>query len=173
MQFSIKRGSRLSLKERTKWGFNPCAFQIRWTLAELKPTSAAILRVLQWVALAASLQSAFHHFPHFAAFNLLFTARTTTVIEQPFDPICLVASPPTSDGWNGVPSCGTIWPVVTPRALSKMIRALRASFCGVFPFRTMLSNSMRSFSGMTILLLVLIPLSISFITLYVYHHTSL
>src|SRR5271157_2726687 len=45
-------------------------------------------------------QSAFHHFPHFAVFNLLFTARTTTVVEQPFDPIRLVASPPTSDGWN-------------------------------------------------------------------------
>jgi hypothetical protein len=45
--FSTNLGSRLSLKERTRWGFSPCSFQIRWILAGLKPTAAAMLRVLQ------------------------------------------------------------------------------------------------------------------------------
>ena len=48
--FSAKCGSLLTLKVRTRWGFNPWRFQMRRTLAGLIPSSAASVRVLQCVA---------------------------------------------------------------------------------------------------------------------------
>src|SRR5260370_38580805 len=49
--FSANWGSLLSLKVRDKWGFRPFLCQIRRTLFSLRPVAAAIVRVLQWVAL--------------------------------------------------------------------------------------------------------------------------
>ena len=54
-----------------------------------------------------------------------------------------------------------IYAVDTPFALSNTIRALRTTFCGVFPFRITWPKSTRSFSLTTILLLVLITRSTS------------
>src|SRR6202049_1789984 len=50
--FSANAGSLLILKVSTRRGFNPWARQMRRTLASLIPTAAAIVRVLQCVALA-------------------------------------------------------------------------------------------------------------------------
>src|SRR6266853_181123 len=49
--FSANWGSLLTLKVRDKWGFRPFLCQIRRTLFSLRPVAAAIVRVLQWVAL--------------------------------------------------------------------------------------------------------------------------
>ena len=49
--FSAKAGSLLILKVSTRCGFNPWARQMRRTLASLMPTAAAMVRVLQCVAL--------------------------------------------------------------------------------------------------------------------------
>src|ERR1035441_7393835 len=50
--FSANAGSLLILKVSTRCGFNPWARQMRRTLASLMPTAAAMVRVLQCVALA-------------------------------------------------------------------------------------------------------------------------
>ena len=50
--FSAKRISLLSLNVRTRCGLRPWACQMRRTLASLMPAAAAIVRVLQCVALA-------------------------------------------------------------------------------------------------------------------------
>jgi hypothetical protein len=49
--FSAKAGSLLILKVSTRCGFNPWARQMLLTLASLMPTAAAMVRVLQCVAL--------------------------------------------------------------------------------------------------------------------------
>ena len=49
--FSAKCLSLLLLKLSTRWGFSPWACQMRRTVASLMPISAAMVRVLQWVAL--------------------------------------------------------------------------------------------------------------------------
>src|SRR5215471_16739844 len=49
--FSAQRVSLLILKLSTRCGFSPWACQMRRTVASLMPISAAIVRVLQWVAL--------------------------------------------------------------------------------------------------------------------------
>ena len=50
--FAVNSGSRLSLKVLTRCGFSPWARQMRRTLASLMPAAAAMVRVLQCVALA-------------------------------------------------------------------------------------------------------------------------
>ena len=47
--FSTNLGSLLSLNVLTRWGFSPCATQMRWTAAGLMPWARAIERTLQWV----------------------------------------------------------------------------------------------------------------------------
>src|SRR5712671_6693857 len=49
--FSAKAGSLLILKLSTRCGFRPWWRQMRRTLASLIPAAAAMVRVLQWVAL--------------------------------------------------------------------------------------------------------------------------
>src|SRR5437667_12814844 len=49
--FSAKAGSLLILKLSTRCGFRPWLRQMRRTLASLIPAAAAMVRVLQWVAL--------------------------------------------------------------------------------------------------------------------------
>src|SRR5947207_15954123 len=50
--FSANFLSLLTLNVSTRCGFRPLACQIRRTVASLTPISAAMVRVLQWVALA-------------------------------------------------------------------------------------------------------------------------
>src|SRR5437763_14812777 len=50
--FSANFLSLLTLKVSTRCGFSPLACQIRRTVASLTPISAAMVRVLQWVAFA-------------------------------------------------------------------------------------------------------------------------
>jgi hypothetical protein len=49
--FSANRASLLTLKVFTRCGFKPLACQMRRTVVSLSPVAAAIVRVLQWVAL--------------------------------------------------------------------------------------------------------------------------
>jgi len=161
MHFSIKRGSRLSLKS----GLNEASIH-RFPDSWHSPNSSQLRQpysVYSSECIKRSLQSAFHHFPHFAAFNLLFTAGRLRSLSNPLIHLSGSESA-TSDGWNGRASCA-LSDRGTPRALSKMIRALRSFWS--LPFRTMLPIQYDLFRyGPSFTCSH--TLSISFITLYVY-----
>src|SRR3990172_13099736 len=50
VSFSVKRMSFESLNRLVRWGCNPWASQMRWTIEWLTPWALAIVRRLQWVA---------------------------------------------------------------------------------------------------------------------------
>ena len=142
---------------RTRCGCSPCPFQMRRTLAGLMPATAAMLRVLQWVAFGGFSRSVSSTTPATVAWlRLGFRPGRLASFSRP-------GTPATSYRWRqrlivGVVVCSRylISPVDTPALLSKTIFARRTTFCGVPRARTNRSNSLRSTSGKLIFLLVLI-----------------
>src|SRR4030043_632661 len=57
VSFSVKRVSFDSLNRLVRWGCNPWASQMRWTIEWLTPWALAIVRRLQWVAPAGDRES--------------------------------------------------------------------------------------------------------------------